>query len=104
MMFAAATVLSILVVIPARQARGSTGGSRRQGEALFAQKGCIRCHGASLEKDADAPNLDNVGKRMNKRAIQQQILDGGKQMPAFRDVLTQAETHDIVEYLAHQKK
>lgn len=104
MLFAAASFIGILAVIPIGKVRASTGGSSRQGEALFAQKGCARCHDASPERESDAPNLDGVGKRLNKRAIQQQILDGGKQMPAFRDILTQAETHDLVEYLAHQKK
>jgi len=104
MLFAAATLLGVLAAIPVRWAQGSVRESSRQGQALFVQKGCARCHDASPEKENDAPNLDSVGRRMNKRAIQQQILNGGKQMPAFRDVLTQAETRDLVEYLSHQKK
>lgn len=102
-LFAAVAFVVALAVIPARPAQASKE-SRQHGADLFVQRGCARCHNASPGKESDAPNLDSVGRRMKKRAILQQIQDGGRQMPAFRDILTQAETHDLVDYLAHQKK
>jgi mono/diheme cytochrome c family protein len=102
-LFAAVAFVATLAVIPVRPAQASKE-SRQHGADLFVQRGCARCHNASLGKESDAPDLDSVGRRMKKRAILQQIQDGGKQMPAFRDILTQAETHDLVDYLAHQKK
>jgi ubiquinol-cytochrome c reductase cytochrome b subunit len=102
-LFAAVAFFATLAIMPVRPAQASTE-SRQHGADLFVQRGCARCHNASPGKESDAPNLDSVGRRLKKRAILQQILDGGKQMPAFRDILTQAETHDLVDYLAHQKK
>jgi mono/diheme cytochrome c family protein len=96
-------IIALLAAVPASQAGGWSGASRERGAALFMDKGCARCHGPNAAEQTDAPRLDDVGRRLKKNAIEKQILDGGKQMPAFKDALTSSETHDLVAYLAHQK-
>lgn len=84
-------------------AAGSSG-DRTAGAELFSQKGCEHCHGADGVGTARGPSLATVGKRLNKDQIEQQIREGGKEMPPFADVLNQDEMHKLVEYLAHKKK
>ena len=38
-------------------------------------------------------------KRLNAYQMQKQITDGGKSMPAFGDALSEAEIHQLVEFL-----
>lgn len=98
----ASAAIVMLAMIPARPAEGSQS-ARDRGALVFQQKGCTRCHGASASSDDKGPDLSNVGRRLHKKQIEHQILDGGQQMPAFRDALTPQETHDLVAYLSHLK-
>jgi mono/diheme cytochrome c family protein len=41
---------------------------------------------------------------MHKKQIEQQIRDGGQEMPAFGDMLNKDEVNALVEYLSHLKK
>lgn len=77
---------------------------RAQAEILFREKGCEHCHGVDGVGTELGPSLKTVGKRLSKARIEQQIKEGGKQMPAFGDVLTQDEVKDLVDYLVHKKK
>lgn len=77
---------------------------RAKAEILFREKGCEHCHGAGGVGADRGPSLSAVGKRMSKAQIAQQIRDGGKQMPAFGDVLSQDEVKELVDYLAHNKR
>lgn len=82
----------------------ASGADRAVGAELFKEKGCEHCHGADGVGSNRGPALTTVGKRLKKSEIEQQIRDGGKQMPPFGDVLTDDETNKLVEYLAHKKK
>ncbi|HZQ43656.1 MAG TPA: cytochrome c [Acidobacteriaceae bacterium] len=77
---------------------------RAEAEILFREKGCEHCHGVDGVGTELGPSLNTVGKRLSKAQIEQQIKDGGKQMPAFGDVLSQAEVKNLVDYLVHKKK
>jgi mono/diheme cytochrome c family protein len=87
---------------PAAQA--SSKAKREQGAELFHVKGCEHCHGADGIGTDRAPNLSGVGRILRKPAIARQIHDGGKQMPAFGNALTNDEIQDLVAYLAAKKK
>jgi mono/diheme cytochrome c family protein len=77
---------------------------RDAGAELFKQCGCEHCHGPDGVGTDRGPSLTTVGKRLKKEQIEHQILDGGKQMPPFEDVLTFDETRKLVDYLSHKKK
>jgi mono/diheme cytochrome c family protein len=100
----AASVLLALAAIPRSDARAASRSDRAAGAELFKQNGCEHCHGADGIGTDRGPSLTTVGKRLHKDQIEQQILDGGKQMPPFKDVLNGDETRKLVDYLAHKKK
>ncbi len=77
---------------------------REQGAAVFHDKGCEHCHGVDGIGTDRGPDLSGVGRRLHKPEIAKQIHDGGKQMPAFGDALTNDEVQQLVEYLAAKKK
>ena len=100
----AASVLLIFAGLPGSHARAASGAERVAGAELFKQNGCEHCHGVDGIGTERGPSLVTVGKRLHKEQIEQQIRDGGKQMPPFKDVLNDDETRKLVDYLAHKKK
>jgi mono/diheme cytochrome c family protein len=85
-------------------AQASSKAKREQGAALFHQKGCEHCHGVDGIGTERAPALTGVGRILHKPEIARQIHDGGKQMPAFGEALTDDEVQQLVAYLAAKKK
>lgn len=100
----AASVLLVAAGFPGSHARAASNAERAGGAEIFKQHGCEHCHGVDGVGTAKAPSLATIGKRLKKDEIEHQILDGGKQMPPFKDVLTDDETRKLVDYLAHKKK
>lgn len=96
--------LAVAASLPEPGARAASSEDRFAGQELFKQKGCEHCHGENGIGSDDGPSLMTVGKRLKKNQIKQQIQDGGKQMPPFKDVLTDDEVRQLVDYLAHKKK
>lgn len=90
--------------VPGLHAKAASSADREAGAELFKQKGCEHCHGPDGVGTVRAPSLATVGRRLKKDEIEQQIRDGGKQMPPFKDVLNDDETHKLVDYLSHKKK
>jgi len=89
---------------PAPKAYAASKAVREQGAVVFHEKGCEHCHGVDGVGTDKAPDLSGVGRRLHKPEIAKQIHDGGKQMPAFGDALTNDEVQQLVEYLAAKKK
>jgi mono/diheme cytochrome c family protein len=77
----------------------STGDKRAQGAALFAQSGCQHCHTIQNVGGSKGPDLSGVGRRLDETQIRKQLLEGGKQMPPFADILEKVEVDDLVVYL-----
>jgi mono/diheme cytochrome c family protein len=100
----AMAVLLIIVGFSGSHASAASSGDRRAGAEIFKQNGCEHCHGPDGIGTDRGPSLATVGKRLKKDQIEQQIRDGGKQMPPFKDVLNDDETRKLVDYLAHKKK
>lgn len=89
---------------PAPAAHAASKVVREQGAAVFHEKGCEHCHGVDGIGTDKGPELSGVGRHLHKPEIAKQIHDGGKQMPAFGDALTNDEVQQLVEYLAAKKK
>ena len=104
-LLAAALALAVLTVwTPAKKVQAFSRKDRAKAEILFREKGCEHCHGVDGVGTELGPSLSAVGKHFSKAQIEQQIKDGGKQMPAFGDVLNQDEMKELVDYLVHKKK
>jgi len=89
---------------PTPTAHAASKAVRKQGAAVFHEKGCEHCHGVDGIGTDKGPDLSGVGRQLHKPEIARQIHDGGKQMPAFGDALTDDEIQQLVEYLAAKKK
>jgi ubiquinol-cytochrome c reductase cytochrome b subunit len=90
--------------LPNNDVHASSRKERAQAKILFTEKGCEHCHGVEGVGTDLGPSLSTVGKRLSKAQIDQQIKDGGKQMPAFGDMLSRDEMKELVDYLVHKKK
>ncbi len=89
--------LGIVVLLPAAPVKAMPGA------AVFADKGCMQCHGRNGEGTNKGPNLRGVGRRLTRAQIETQIREGGQQMPAFGEVLEGAEIDQLAEYLGTWK-
>lgn len=99
-----ASVLVIAAGFTGTHASAASNADRDAGAELFKDNGCEHCHGVDGVGTDRGPSLSTVGKRMHKDEIEHQIRDGGKQMPAFQDVLNDDQIRKLVDYLAHKKK
>ncbi len=77
---------------------------RAHGAAVFAEAGCQHCHTIQNIGGKKGPDLSGVGRRLDEAQLRKQILDGGKQMPSFADILKESETDDLVSYLQSCRK
>lgn len=72
---------------------------KREGAELFATRGCTHCHGDNGQGTDDGPALLQLRKHLKPAQIRQQIVHGGKQMPAFGDTLTEIQVSSLVAFL-----
>jgi len=77
--------------------------SKTRGGQLFAQTGCVHCHGVAGISGGDGPSLADIRKRRKPAEIYTQIHDGGKSMPAFGDDLNPKQINDLVDYLRSKR-
>lgn len=70
---------------------------RPDGPALFAGSGCVHCHGSTGEGTKRGPALTGVRDRMTAGQIHDQIKNGGKEMPAFADSLSDEQIDALVK-------
>ena len=89
----------LLVLACTSFAFASSHSKRERGAAVFQTNGCQHCHMMNNVGGHRGPNLSDVGKRMPKSAMRQQILNGSKVMPSFKDVLAPDEINDLIAYL-----
>lgn len=91
-------VVLFCFVIPLRPVRAQAG-SKAEGARVFATSGCTHCHAASGEGTDSGPSLRNVRHRLKPSQIQQQIVAGGGEMPAFGTVLDPEQVKALVAFL-----
>ena len=81
------------------QVFASSQSQREHGAAVFAANGCAHCHSIHNVGGHKGPDLSGVGRILTKTEIREQILQGGKEMPPFKDNLESVEVDDLVAYL-----
>ena len=89
----------ILVLAFSSFALASSRSQKARGAAVFAVSGCQHCHTIQNVGGHKGPDLSGVGRRKSKAAMRQQIVYGGKVMPAFGDDLEPDELNDLIAYL-----
>lgn len=87
--------LALVGCMPRRPA----GAPAASGAAVFQAKGCAHCHAVAGVGGHKGPDLTHVGARLTRARIESQIVNGGDAMPAYKDVLSAAETRSLVNYL-----
>jgi ubiquinol-cytochrome c reductase cytochrome b subunit len=70
-----------------------------QGALLVQSKQCRNCHAIGGEGGHRGPDLSDVGSRMNEPELVRQVIQGGGNMPAYGNNLTQQEVKALVSYL-----
>ena len=101
-LFAPAFLLSLAAAasLPACAAPPSAqNDTRARGALVFADNGCHQCHTIRHNGGTKGPDLSGVGRRLSEGQIRHQVIEGGKQMPPFGEVLKQSELDDLVAYL-----
>jgi mono/diheme cytochrome c family protein len=73
--------------------------AKQRGAALFVNNGCQHCHTIRKVGGVKGPDLSGVGRTLNKTQIRTQVLQGGREMPSFAEILKKAEVDDLVAYL-----
>jgi mono/diheme cytochrome c family protein len=91
--------LAAIVCLPANAASRAQKEQRARGALVFSGNGCQQCHTIRHDGGAKGPDLSGVGRRLNEGQIRTQVIEGGKQMPPFGEILKQAELDDLVAYL-----
>jgi mono/diheme cytochrome c family protein len=77
----------------------ATPSSKNMEQRSFSENGCLHCHTIRNNGGAKGPDLSGVGRRLSEAQIRAQILQSGRQMPSFADILQPSETEDLVAYL-----
>lgn len=91
--------LFLLTLACASSAFASSRSKRERGAAIFQTTGCQHCHAINHIGGHKGPDLSGVGRHMPKSAMREQILNGSKLMPSFKDVLAPDEINDLIAYL-----
>lgn len=79
-------------------------GAVKQGQALFAERGCAHCHGSDGIGGNLGPDLQRVRSRMSAQQIEHQIREGGNGMPPYGDKLEDAQVAELVAFLRAKRK
>ncbi len=99
----ACLLVSLLLCLGASAQAPATPAPPADPHALFADKGCAHCHGPDAAGSDKGPDLRPLGHKMKPDEIRHQIVDGGKEMPAFGDALSPEETDALVAWVHNLK-
>src|SRR5512142_1808608 len=92
-------LLVFTLMSAASAVHASSRNKREQGAQLFNANGCVHCHTIGGVGGNKGPDLSGIGRTATPTAIRKQIVDGGKGMPPFGEILQPAELDDLIVYL-----
>jgi len=93
----------LFVVVGAPSALAASRNQRDHGAQVFSANGCLHCHTMGNAGGTRGPNLSGIGRTAKPEAMRKQIVEGGKGMPAFGEVLQPNELDDLIAYLRSSK-
>jgi ubiquinol-cytochrome c reductase cytochrome b subunit len=70
------------------------------GAVVFKNKQCQNCHAVGKDGGQRGPNLTAIGTRMTQPQLVRQVIQGGGNMPAYGNTLSQEEVRCLVAYLS----
>ncbi|HEY0794056.1 MAG TPA: cytochrome b N-terminal domain-containing protein [Chthoniobacterales bacterium] len=70
------------------------------GALVFQNKQCRNCHAVGVDGGQRGPNLTSVGTRMTVPYLVRQVIQGGGNMPAYGNNMSQEEIQALVAYLS----
>jgi ubiquinol-cytochrome c reductase cytochrome b subunit len=91
--------LALTLIAVAPRAQASSRAQRAHGAEIFNTNGCLHCHTMGSQGGNKGPNLSDAGLKIAPEAMRKQIEDGGKGMPAFRDVIDPKDLDALIVYL-----
>ena len=94
----ASAAVSVLMACRPVPVHASSDAAKR-GAEIFASSGCTHCHGPAGMGTERGPTLRDLRKHLSVEETGQQIVAGGKGMPAFGDTLDKAQVADLVTFL-----
>ena len=71
------------------------------GSRVFNERGCQLCHVVDGSGGNYGPDLTLVTNRLSNEEISLRIMNGIRDMPAYRDTLSREELHEILVFLRH---
>ncbi len=74
----------------------------QSGMVLFYKKGCQYCHKMHGYGGANGPDLSVIGRTWNEQQLMIQIVNGGKDMPAYGSMLSKKQLNEIIQFLKAQ--
>jgi ubiquinol-cytochrome c reductase cytochrome b subunit len=83
---------------------GASTGPVFQGAVLFDERGCLNCHLVKGYGGRRGPDLTYIGDELTKANMVIRIVNGGKNMPAFGNLLKPAEIDCLVAFLSTRRK
>jgi mono/diheme cytochrome c family protein len=92
-------LLLCTLILTNTAAQASSRTQREHGSELFKANGCVHCHTINKVGGNKGPDLSGVGRTATPAAIRKQIVEGGKGMPPFGEILQPKELEDLIAYL-----
>jgi len=94
-----ALLLTGLLAIAVPSVSAASRAQRGHGAQVFNSNGCLHCHTMGNTGGTRGPNLSGIGRTAKPEAMRKQIVEGGKGMPAFGEILQPNELDDLIAYL-----
>ncbi len=94
-------LIGLVLTASTRAASSNEEADAKAGAILYRDKGCAFCHGEAGIGTKKGPSLVDIrnDKAWPPEKMSDQILNGGKKMPPFRDSLSDDEIAQLVAYL-----
>jgi ubiquinol-cytochrome c reductase cytochrome b subunit len=83
---------------------GANTGPVFQGAVLFDEKGCLNCHLVKGFGGRRGPDLTYIGDELTQDNMVIRIVNGGKNMPAFGEILKPGEIDCLVAFLSSRRR
>ena len=82
-------------VVPAFHLKGDS----KKGSSIYGSSGCGNCHTLKAANSTGTIGPDLDGLKPDYRAVTAQVTNGGGQMPAFKDSLSNQQIADVAAYV-----
>lgn len=75
----------------------------KEGEQLYHTLSCANCHGEHGEGTPQGIRIVSEDKPINDAVVMKQVHNGGADMPAFRDAISDAQITKIIAFMNSER-